>query len=201
MSSRHSALITVGPSRLGAVQADYTRRRANAPPLVQSRTRTRAPFQRRFRLTDEGSANLENAIRLEERCKERARIVHELHDTLLQGFLGASMLLDQAVEQTPNDSPLSPRSAALCAWYVGPLMKAAQLYGGFTGLTCAGESRAGLLEACWKKSAPVRGRTTSNLRPGKAADTEPGNPGATLSDRPGSDDERVTSFPSDKDRG
>ena len=47
----------------------------------------------------------EQGIRLEERCRERARIVHELHDTLLQGFLGASMLLDHAVEQTPADSP------------------------------------------------------------------------------------------------
>ncbi len=50
----------------------------------------------------------EQGIRLEERCRERARIVHELHDTLLQGFLGASMLLDQAVEQTPADSPCKP---------------------------------------------------------------------------------------------
>jgi len=50
----------------------------------------------------------EQGIRLEERCRERERIVHELHDTLLQGFLGASMLLDQAVEQTPADSPCKP---------------------------------------------------------------------------------------------
>ena len=45
---------------------------------------------------------------MEERCRERARIVHELHDTLLQGFLGASMLLDHAVEQMPADSPSKP---------------------------------------------------------------------------------------------
>jgi len=35
-------------------------------------------------------------------------MVHELHDTLLQGFLGASMLLDQAVEKTPAESPIRP---------------------------------------------------------------------------------------------
>jgi signal transduction histidine kinase len=43
--------------------------------------------------------------------------VHELHDTLMQGFLGASMLLDQAVEQTPADSPSKSKPAlrrALC---------------------------------------------------------------------------------------
>jgi signal transduction histidine kinase len=52
---------------------------------------------------------------LEEGCRERARIVHELHDTLLQGFLGACMLLDHAVEQTPADSPSKPAlSRALC---------------------------------------------------------------------------------------
>lgn len=38
-------------------------------------------------------------------CSERERIARELHDTLLQGFLGASLLLDEAVEQVPADSP------------------------------------------------------------------------------------------------
>ena len=43
-------------------------------------------------------------IRLEERCKERTRIARELHDTLLQGFLSASMVLHAAVEGMPADS-------------------------------------------------------------------------------------------------
>ena len=38
----------------------------------------------------------------------RARIAHELHDTLLQGFLVASMLLGRAVGQTPVDSASMP---------------------------------------------------------------------------------------------
>ena len=50
----------------------------------------------------------EEDVRREERSRERARIMHELHDTLLQGFLGASMVLDVAVEQTPLDSPSRP---------------------------------------------------------------------------------------------
>ncbi|HET6929483.1 MAG TPA: ATP-binding protein [Candidatus Acidoferrum sp.] len=41
-------------------------------------------------------------------CSERERIVRELHDTLLQGFLGASLLLDASVEQVPADSPFKP---------------------------------------------------------------------------------------------
>ena len=44
-------------------------------------------------------------VRLEERLAERKRIAQELHDTLLQGFIGASLLLHAAVEQTPADSP------------------------------------------------------------------------------------------------
>jgi signal transduction histidine kinase len=41
----------------------------------------------------------------EERLAERTRIAQELHDTLLQGFLSASMLLHVAVENLPADSP------------------------------------------------------------------------------------------------
>jgi signal transduction histidine kinase len=45
------------------------------------------------------------SLHSEERCNERERIARELHDTLLQGFIGASLLLHAAVEQTPADSP------------------------------------------------------------------------------------------------
>src|SRR5258708_1316382 len=55
-----------------------------------------------------GEADLEDDIRREERFRERARIAHELHDTLFQGFFGASMLLHHAVEQTPADYPSKP---------------------------------------------------------------------------------------------
>ena len=94
MSSRHSTLISGAPSGMG-----------DAVETTRGRTRTRAAFQRRFRPTEHVRAQFENDIRLEERRQERARIVHELHDTLFQGFVGASMLLDQAVEQAPADSP------------------------------------------------------------------------------------------------
>jgi signal transduction histidine kinase len=50
----------------------------------------------------------ERNLRLEEQSKERARIARELHDTLLQGFLGASMVLHEAVDQMPADSPSKP---------------------------------------------------------------------------------------------
>lgn len=48
-------------------------------------------------------------VRFEERLAERTRIAQELHDTLLQGFLSASMQLHVAVEQIPDHSPAKPR--------------------------------------------------------------------------------------------
>ncbi len=109
MSSRHSVLNTGAPSGIGFVNADcFARGGSDAGAVGPDRRRTKAAFQRGIRLTGQGRAHLEDDIRLEERCRERVRIAHELHDTLLQGFLGASMLLDQAVEEMPADSPFRP---------------------------------------------------------------------------------------------
>lgn len=47
-------------------------------------------------------------LRLEERVGERTRIAQELHDTLLQGFLSASMQLHIATDNLPSDSPSKP---------------------------------------------------------------------------------------------
>jgi signal transduction histidine kinase/ligand-binding sensor domain-containing protein len=44
-------------------------------------------------------------LRFEERLAERTRIAQELHDTLLQGFLSASMQLHVAAESLPQGSP------------------------------------------------------------------------------------------------
>lgn len=44
-------------------------------------------------------------VRFEERLAERTRIAQELHDTLLQGFVSASMQLHVAVDRVPDDSP------------------------------------------------------------------------------------------------
>lgn len=47
--------------------------------------------------------------RFSERLAERTRIAHELHDTLLQGFLSASMQLHMATENVPEDSTAKPQ--------------------------------------------------------------------------------------------
>ena len=47
-------------------------------------------------------------MRFEERLAERTRIAQELHDTLLQGFLSASMQLHIADEHLSADSPAKP---------------------------------------------------------------------------------------------
>jgi signal transduction histidine kinase/ligand-binding sensor domain-containing protein len=48
------------------------------------------------------------SVRFQERLAERTRIAQELHDTLLQGFVSASMQLDVAEDQLPDDSPAKP---------------------------------------------------------------------------------------------
>jgi ligand-binding sensor domain-containing protein/signal transduction histidine kinase len=47
-------------------------------------------------------------MRFEERFAERTRIAQELHDTLLQGFLSASMQLNVANDRLAVDSPAKP---------------------------------------------------------------------------------------------
>lgn len=47
--------------------------------------------------------------RFEERLAERTRIAQELHDTLLQGFISASMQLHVAVDQLPEALPAKQR--------------------------------------------------------------------------------------------
>ena len=48
-------------------------------------------------------------LRFEERLAERMRIAQDLHDTLLQGLVSASMQLHVASEQLPPESPARPR--------------------------------------------------------------------------------------------
>jgi len=47
-------------------------------------------------------------LRFEERLAERTRIAQELHDTLLQGFVSASMQLHVTADRLPADSPVKP---------------------------------------------------------------------------------------------
>lgn len=61
-----------------------------------------------FRRLTQDHLGRELNVRLEERRRERARIARELHDTLFQGFLGASMQLHYALDQMPPDSPSKP---------------------------------------------------------------------------------------------
>lgn len=48
------------------------------------------------------------SLRFEERLAERTRIAQDLHDTLLQGVLSASMQLHLAVERVPPESSAKP---------------------------------------------------------------------------------------------
>lgn len=48
-------------------------------------------------------------LQFQERLAERTRIAQDLHDTLLQGFLSASMQLHVAADELPADSAVKPR--------------------------------------------------------------------------------------------
>jgi signal transduction histidine kinase len=76
---------------------------AMAAPAVGERRGARG--QRRLHHSIQEQLDREMSIRLEERHHERARIARELHDTLFQGFHGASMLLNNVVERMPAHSP------------------------------------------------------------------------------------------------
>jgi signal transduction histidine kinase len=52
--------------------------------------------------------NRELDLRFEERLLERTRIARELHDTLFQGIISASMQLHVALEHIPEDSGSKP---------------------------------------------------------------------------------------------
>jgi signal transduction histidine kinase len=108
MSPRHSVLITGAPLGLGVDADCSTSGDSGTAPAPPGRPRRKVARQKPFCSTCKRQLVLEDTIRLEERGRERARIVRELHDTLLQGFLGASMLLHQAMEQTCADSPSKP---------------------------------------------------------------------------------------------
>jgi len=71
------------------------------PPLVQ---RIRGYFGQ----SDPQDSTREQLLLLEERRRERTRIARELHDTLLQGLLSASMQLQVAEGWVPPDSPAKP---------------------------------------------------------------------------------------------
>lgn len=61
-----------------------------------------------FRFSRPAKLNREMSVRRDERLRERARIARDMHDTLLQGFLGVSMQMQVAVEQVSAESPVKP---------------------------------------------------------------------------------------------
>ena len=71
-----------------------------------------SPLVQRIRRYFTGSITQESLreaqLRQEERCRERIRIARDLHDTLLQGLLSASLQLQVAEGWLPPDSPAKP---------------------------------------------------------------------------------------------
>jgi signal transduction histidine kinase len=77
------------------------RENAGIPPLAER-------IRGFFTLSGQRESAWERELRQEERRRERTRIAQELHDTLLQGLLSASMQLQLAEGWLPADSPAKP---------------------------------------------------------------------------------------------
>jgi signal transduction histidine kinase len=94
-----------------AMSEEINRRSRRVFSAVATAGATAAPQPASYRVpkslrpVDSRQRNWVLNLRLEERRSERARIARELHDTLLQGVIGASMMLDCAAEEMPPDSP------------------------------------------------------------------------------------------------
>ena len=108
MSSRLSALITGAPLGIGLYADCFASRESDATRAPLGRPRMKVAVQKPFRPAGHRQLALADATLLKERCRERARIVREFHNTLLQGLLGASLLLHHAMEQTRADSRSKP---------------------------------------------------------------------------------------------
>jgi signal transduction histidine kinase len=61
-----------------------------------------------FRRADPDRSDWELKLRLEERRRERERIVRELRTGLFEGFLSVRVLVEDALRQLPEDSPNRP---------------------------------------------------------------------------------------------
>ena len=90
-------------------------------------------------------------VRFEERLAERARIAQELHDTLLQGFLSASMQLHVADDHLAVDSPAKPSQAVIWNWWRQGMMGGAKAH--YDGIVAF--SQTDFIEDLKKIAVPV----------------------------------------------
>lgn len=67
--------------------------------------RVAEPVENSFPGVDRERFYQEFKVRLDERQRERERVAQELHDSLLQGFLGVSLQMQAAVGQVPAKAP------------------------------------------------------------------------------------------------
>ena len=108
-----------------------------------------------------GQATRRLKAAFEERLAERTRIAQELHDTLLQGFISASMQLHVAAEQVPPETPARPQLAR-----VQQLMSHVIEEGRNTvrGLRTEERAEAGLAQSLSRAAADLSGASPGSLR-------------------------------------
>lgn len=89
------------------VNLDMEERKLVSDPMYQEKI-SETGIREKFPHVCESSM-FAHSERLRTVREERILIARELHDTLLQTFLSASMLLAAAVDSLPSDSPIKPR--------------------------------------------------------------------------------------------
>ena len=146
------------------------------------------------------SWNRELNLRLEERLRERARIARELHDTLFQGFLGASLQLHYAVDQVPADSPSKPSLCRALRLMQRVIDEGRDASEGLRSSATASMSLEQALSGVRDEFTPGGDVGFRIFVTGTAEVTEAGGPGADLSDRAGSTGQRTAPFRSHQHR-
>jgi hypothetical protein len=91
----------------------------------------------------------------------------------LQRFLDASVLLHQATKHVPPDFSLGPRSAAVCAWCIGRLMKTARLLRGIQATSPALSSLEHAFANLRDEVTPARGARLRIFVQGKSRALRP----------------------------
>ena len=140
-------------------------------------------------------------VRFEERLAERTRIAQELHDTLLQGFVSASMQLHVAVDRLPADSPARPSLGRVLDLMRRVIEEGRNAVRGLRSSTHrAARSRAGVR----RRPAGARRSAAADYRvivEGRPRPLQADDPRRGLPDRPRGAGQRLPAFRRDARRG
>jgi hypothetical protein len=143
--------------------------------------------------------------RFDERLAERTRIAQELHDTLLQGFLSASMQVHVAADRLPADSQVKPiltRALELMGQVIEEGRNAVRgLRSSHSVSLDLEQAFAEFSRSSTPKKAPTERKSDSASSRKVSEGPAPSASRRSLPDRPGGADQRISPRASESDRG